>query len=109
MQNFLEAPLEIHGNFSVDAQYYVEDSTIGAPNVPEQMLTNGFANVIITKGVFSAGARYESYRNPILGFDPRYKGSGIPYRYLQFSQHGLDVTAGNFYEQFGTGAFTSLL
>ncbi|MCB0480136.1 MAG: hypothetical protein KDC83_01830 [Flavobacteriales bacterium] len=103
VEEFLEKPLEIHGNFSVNAQYYNEDSTIGAPKVPEQMLTNGFANVIITKGVFSAGVRYESYRNPVLGFDPRYKGSGFPYRYLQFKQDGLDVTAGNFYEQFGTG------
>lgn len=103
VQEFLEKPLEIHGNFSVNAQYYNEDSTIGAPKVPEQMLTNGFMNMVVTKGPFSGGMRYESYRNPVLGFDPRYQGSGFPYRYIQFNQHGLDVTAGNFYEQFGTG------
>tara|TARA_B100000508_G_scaffold140976_1_gene144749 strand:+ start:39055 stop:40743 length:1689 start_codon:yes stop_codon:yes gene_type:complete len=103
VQKFMAEPLEIHGNFSARGQYYQEDSAIGAPDVPEQFLMNGFANVIVTKGAFSAGVRYESYRNPILGFDQRYKGSGFPYRYVQFSQHGLDVTAGNFYEQFGTG------
>ena len=103
VKGFIAKPLEIHGNFSVRGQYYQEDSAIGAPDVPEKFLMNGFANVVLTKGAFSAGMRYESYRNPILGFDPRYKGSGFPYRYVQYSKDGLDITAGNFYEQFGTG------
>ena len=64
---------------------------------------NGYANVIATKGAFSAGARYESYENALLGFDPNYKGSGFPYRYFSFDNKGLSVTVGNFYEQFGTG------
>ncbi len=93
----------IHGNFQMDAQYYFEDSLIGAPDVPEKLLTNGFANFEYEKGNFSAGLRYESYLNPILGFDSRYQGSGIPYRYLRYKKEDLDVTAGTFYEQFGSG------
>ena len=61
--------LPIHGNVQLDAQYYFEDSLIGAPDVPEQMLFNGFANFTYEKDNFSAGLRYESYQNPILGFD----------------------------------------
>ena len=93
----------ISGNLQFDAQYYREDSTINAPDVPETILTNGFANIIFTSGNFSAGIRYESYLNPLLGFDPRYKGSGIMYRYASYNYEGLDVTVGSFYEQFGTG------
>lgn len=94
---------EIHGNMQMDAQYYNPDSTIGAAPVPEKMLMNGFANINYTKGKFSAGIRYESYLNTIQGFDPRYKGTGIPYRYATYSVDELEVTAGNFYEQFGSG------
>ncbi|MBI3502089.1 MAG: hypothetical protein HY063_09860 [Bacteroidetes bacterium] len=94
---------EIHGNMQMDAQYYNPDSSIGAAPVPEKMLMNGFMNVIYTKGNFTAGARYESYLNPIQGYDPRYKGSGIPYRFASYKADELEVTAGNFYEQFGSG------
>src|SRR6185369_149099 len=93
----------IHGNFEFNAQYYQQDTVIGTPDVPEKVLSNGFANFIYEKDNFSAGLRYESYLNPMLGFDPRYKGAGIPYRYLTYKNHDLEMTVGNFYEQFGSG------
>lgn len=93
----------VSGNLQIDVQYYKEDSAINAPEVPEKILTNGFANILYTTGKFSAGLRYESYLNPLLGFDPRYKGSGIMYRFASYNYEGLDVTVGSFYEQFGSG------
>ena len=94
---------ELHGNFQLDAQYYNEDEKIGATDVPEKLLTNGFANLIYTKDKISAGLRYESYLNPLQGFDQRFKGSGIPYRFLTYKADELEVTVGNYYEQFGSG------
>lgn len=94
---------EIHGNFQATAQYYVPDSTIGAPDVPEKMLMNGFANIIYTKGKFTAGIRYESYLNALQGFDARYQGNGIQYRFATYKSDALEVTVGNFYQQFGNG------
>ncbi len=94
---------DVHGSFQLDAQTYKADSVIGAPDVEEKLLMNGFMNVIYTNGPFSAGIRYEGYLNPILGFDPRYEGQGIPYRYVTFKKDKFDLTAGNFYEQFGNG------
>ena len=99
----LHAQVEIHGNFQVDVQYYIEDSAIGAQVVPEKVLTNGFGNLNFTRNNFNAGIRYESYLNPMLGFDTRYKGSGITYRYATYSVNELEVTLGNFYDQFGSG------
>ncbi len=95
--------LRIWGDFQLDAQYYVPDSIIGAPEVPEKILMNSFANINMSYKNFSFGMRYESYQNPMLGYDPRYKGSGIPYRYVSYTQDMLEVTAGSFYEQFGSG------
>ncbi len=94
---------QIHGNFDLGAQYYRQDSLIGAPDVPEQMLFNGFLNLNYTRGNFRAGLRYESYQNALLGYSPDYKGNGIPYRYAGYTVGNFDFTAGNFYEQFGNG------
>lgn len=94
---------KITGNFQVDAQYYQEDSAIGAVQPNEEFLTNGFLNLIYTNSGFSAGIRYESYQNAMLGFPTGYKGSGIAYRFASFTKDDLSVTVGNFYEQFGNG------
>jgi len=83
--------------------YYLKDSMIGAPDVPEKLLMNGFTNIVYSNGPFSAGIRYENYMNALLGFDARYKGNGITYRYASFTQDKFDITVGNFYEQFGNG------
>lgn len=94
---------ELHGNFDIQAQYYNPDSAIGAPPVDERVRMNAFGNLIYTKGKFTAGLRYESYQNAILGFNDLYRGNGIPYRFFQYSMKDLDITVGNFYEQFGNG------
>lgn len=94
---------QIHGYFEANGQYYRKDSLIGAPDVPEQFLNNNFLNLIYTNDNVEVGFRYESYQNPLLGFDPRFEGQGIPYRYVSYRSDLIDVTAGNFYEQFGTG------
>ena len=95
---------QIHGNFGLDAQYYFTDSVIGAPDVPEKFRMNGFLNLVYTNGNFSAGVRYEAYLpKPLLGFDSRYEGQGVPFRYATYKLGGLEATAGTFYEQFGNG------
>ncbi|QNH60703.1 DUF6029 family protein [Hymenobacter sediminicola] len=94
---------QLHGDFQTDIQTYRPDSLIGAPEVPEKLRSNTFANLILTTGKFSAGVRYEAYLAPLQGFDPRYRGSGIPYRYATYDGGRLQVTVGNFYEQFGNG------
>ncbi|MAY84978.1 MAG: hypothetical protein CMP59_12685 [Flavobacteriales bacterium] len=94
---------EIRGNFQLEAQYYQEDSLIGAQDVPEKILSNGFLNLIYTNGSFSMGVRYESYLNALLGFPEGYRGNGVTYRFASFTQEKMSVTVGNFYEQFGNG------
>lgn len=94
---------EIRGNFQIEAQYYQEDSIIGAEEVPEDIRSNAFLNLIYTKGPFSAGIRYESYLNPLLGYPTEYEGNGIMYRFASYTKNKLSVSVGNFYEQFGQG------
>lgn len=94
---------EIHGNFQAEAQYYNEDTLIGAVQPDERLLMNGFANFTYTNNKVTAGVRYESYQNALLGFPEGYKGNGFPYRYFSYTGDALSFTVGNFYEQFGNG------
>lgn len=98
------SPAEIHGSFQADGQYYLKDTLIGANEVPEKFLMNAYGDIIFTKGNFKAGVRYEAYQNVLLGYDPRYIGSGIVNRYASYTvDDKIEVTLGNFYEQFGSG------
>ena len=81
---------QIRGNFQIEGQIYQEDSVIGAEEVPERYRTNAFLNVIYTNGGFSAGIRYESYLNQLLGYPEGYgNNSGIMYRYISFTKDKL--------------------
>ena len=94
---------EIHGDFDLNMQSYQEDELIGAEAADEIILNNAYLNINYTKGDFVAGLRYESYLNALLDFDDNYKGNGIPFRYISYSIDGLEITAGNYYEQIGGG------
>ncbi len=101
-QELLEGA-RIWGNFELNSQYYFSDTLIGAPEVPEKILMNGFGNINLSYKDLTIGMRYESYQNALLGYDRRYKGNGIPYRFASFTRDNFEVTLGNFYEQFGNG------
>lgn len=67
---------EIRGNFAIDAQYYRQDSTIGAAFVEERMRFMAAGNLIYTKGKFTAGVRFESYEKALLGIDQGFNDGG---------------------------------
>lgn len=94
---------KISGNFEMTTQYYNIDTLIGAPIVPEKLRMNGFCNVIYTKDKLRAGIRYESYQRALQGFPVGYDGNGIPFRYVGYTLDNIDITVGNYYEQFGQG------
>ena len=97
---------ELHGNFQFDGQLYMRDTAIdpsGEFYPDERFLGQGYANLVYNRGPFRAGIRYENYQNVMLGFPTGYRGEGITYRFIQFVKDGFDITAGNFYEQFGSG------
>ncbi len=93
----------VNGNFQIDAAYYQKDTAINADPGKEVFRYNAFGNINYSIGNFTAGLRYESYNPPLIGFLPGYKGSGIPYRFARYKHKDIDVTVGNFYEQFGNG------
>ncbi|MCF0205948.1 MAG: hypothetical protein HUK15_00845, partial [Bacteroidales bacterium] len=101
-----ENKFSVSGNFQSDLQYYFEDQKIGAAAVDERILSNSYANFMISYGKFSAGVRLEGYLNTMLGFPNtggKNDGFGVPFYWGNFTNDNLEVTVGHFYEQFGNG------
>ena len=93
----------VTGNIQVDGQISHADSIIGSSDVAEKLLMNARADILYSNGNFNAGLRFEMYQNPMLGFDNRYKGQGLANYFVSYQGERLSVTAGTFYEQFGSG------
>ncbi len=93
------------GNFQIDAQYYQPDTAISAIVPDEKVALSGFGNILYRKGKFTAGMRFETYLPAPVGYPAgaSWEGTGIGYRFAQYSGAEIDVTVGNFYEQFGSG------
>jgi len=98
---------QLSGSFQIDAQYYSNDSLTGAIPPDENFGMNAWAYLTYVRANFEVGARFEAYTPALLGYPAStqvsYDGSGIGYRYIKYSNDLLEVTAGNFYEQFGLG------
>ena len=56
----------------------------------------------MTKGNFTSGAGYESYLNILKDYDSQYKEMEFLLNSQLYSD-GLEITVGNYYEQFGSG------
>ena len=93
----------ITGNIESTFQYLRADSLIGANLPPQKGLLNSYMNAFYTQGSFKAGMRIESYMPHINGYPDRFDGTGLGMRYIGFVNDKVDVTLGNFYEQFGAG------
>lgn len=97
---------KVTGNTQIDAQIYAEDEKLGITDSTlnyRKFGMNGFANVLYSNGNFNAGIRFEGFLNPMIGYDPRYEGVGIPYWFAKYKLGSLEMTAGHFYEQYGSG------
>ena len=94
----------ISGDFGFNGMYYIPDSIIGAEKVDSKVRANAFINLLYSNGGFSAGVRYEYYQFPLIDFEKiDYKGQGIKYFFADYKNKFIQITAGNYYEQFGNG------
>tara|TARA_B100000508_G_scaffold141092_1_gene146479 strand:+ start:157395 stop:158297 length:903 start_codon:yes stop_codon:yes gene_type:complete len=99
----LHAQGSISGNLETTYQYLVSDSAIGALQPDEESLVNSYMNINYRNQGFKAGVRFEAYLPRILGYPDRFDGAGLGYRYFGYENDLVDITVGNFYEQFGSG------
>lgn len=98
---------QFSGNFQTNNQFYVKDSAIGANTTQyEKELSSTDAWLFLNYKIsgFSFSLRYDLFNNTPL-FDPfiAYTASGIGFWQVSKDFEKLNITVGNFYDQFGTG------
>lgn len=98
-----EKKIVVTGSIQSDILLPQEDEKIGAEKSEDWALTNSYADVAVRSKYVDAGARFEFLEHPLPGFEKDFKGWGLPYFYVKGKLKNLEVTAGSFYEQFGSG------
>ena len=93
----------VTGSVQSDVLFPQEDTKIGAQEQDEWALTNSYADIHVLSKNVDAGARVEFLRFPLPGFENDFKGWGLANIYAKMHTEKLEVTLGNFYEQFGSG------
>lgn len=93
------------GGLESNSQWLLDDEDFGYFAPKEQFRSNNYLQLNYSLGKFTAGVQYESYLPKALeGYSPTWDNqNGIGTYYLNFKNETLDVTAGYFYEQFGSG------
>ncbi|MGO3707885.1 MAG: DUF6029 family protein [Mesonia hippocampi] len=93
-----------NGGFESNAQWLQDDKDLGFYAPDDQFRANNYFFLNYNVGKFTAGIQYEAYLpTPLLGYDPTLEGNGIANYFVNYKHENLDVTAGYFYEQFGSG------
>ncbi|NPD91903.1 hypothetical protein HPS56_05975 [Prevotella sp. PMUR] len=95
--------ITLSGSIQSDILLPEEDNKIKTDKYKDDVLTNTFVDLNLNSRYVDAGARLEYLEHPLPGFEKDYAGWGVPYMYLKVKLKDVDVTVGNFYEQFGSG------
>lgn len=96
--------IAIHGSIQSDILVPQEDQKLGTGTYKDDVLTNTYADISLDSKYVEAGMRFEYNEHPLPGFERGFKGWGVPHVYAKFkSNNGVDLTVGDFYDQFGSG------
>ena len=96
--------IAVHGSIQSDILVPQEDEKLGTGKYKDDVLTNTYADISLSCKYLEAGARFEYNEHPLPGFEPKFKGWGVPHFYAKVKTNkGVDITLGDFYDQFGSG------
>ena len=93
----------VHGSIQSDILVPEVDKKINTGEYAEDVLTNTYVDLSVAYKQLEVGARMEYNEHPLPGFEPDFKGWGVPHVHLKWTHQDFDVTLGDFYDQFGSG------
>ena len=93
----------LHGSVQIDGLVPQEDQAIGIAKPDDDVLFNSYADLNLISKYLDAGVRMEFMKWPLPGYEPDCAGWGVPHIYAKGRYKGFELTAGDFYEQFGSG------
>ena len=92
----------LHGTVQSDVLLPQTDSDIGAEKT-DDVLTNTYVDLQLQSQYVDAGVRMEYLEHPLPGFERDFAGWGVPHFWVKGRLGCAELTAGTFYEQFGSG------
>ena len=95
---YARQPWSFYGNLESTSAY--DD---GEDSPYKGFHSNNYLKLTASRGRFSAGLQAEWYPDPMPGFDLSLRGAGVPLKYVTYNGGDWQLTAGDFYEQFGSG------
>lgn len=101
-KNNPDRQVSVKGSVQVDAIFPEEE---GGLSYKEKLLGNAYADAGLFSKYIDAGLRVEYLSHPLPAFytSPGYKGWGLGNFYVTGKYKGFRLTAGDIYEQFGSG------
>ena len=91
------------GSFESNSNYYVKDSKTGAEYPDDHFGSNNYLKLDYYNGKFSAGIQAEGYLPAIVGHPDNLNKVRPTNFYAAWTDDSFSITAGSFYEQFGSG------
>lgn len=93
----------LHGSVQADVLFPEEDKAINTGSYDDKILFNSYADLNMISRYVDAGVRLEFMKWPLPGYENDFSGWGVPHIYAKGRYKGFELTAGDFYEQFGSG------
>lgn len=90
------------GSLESNTVFYREDPATSAA-AREENGSNNYLKLDYYNGRLSAGLQLEAYAPVLVGYSSELKGTNLTNYYLNWKDDSWSVTAGTFYEQFGSG------
>lgn len=91
------------GSFDNNTIYYLNDAKSNAVAPEDHLGSNNYLKLDYYKGNFSAGLQMEAYLPVLLGYPTNLKKAALTNLYAMWADKGFTITAGSFYDQFGSG------
>lgn len=91
------------GSFESTGNYYFDDEPSGAIAPNDRFGSNNYLKLDYYRKNLSIGAQLESYLPALQGFPNELDKTRLTNLYVNWKDENFSVTAGSFYEQFGSG------
>lgn len=99
----LQAQVTLSGSIQSDVLIPQDDEKIGTEHYSEWALTNTYVDLKLASKYVEAGTRFEFLEHPLPGYENDFKGWGFPHFYVKGHVKNVELTLGDYYEQFGSG------